>query len=360
MKKITELTPEQAQRLPVFRDEMLAKGLETGPCDHAKIEDAVRRVYQCAGYEPPSIIVWMSSPLGGAFAASLFAGGQLGDQLGDQLRDQLRGQLRDQLRDQLGDQLRDQLGDQLWGQLGGQLWDQLWGQLGSQLGSQLGDQLGRAVYGQHDLYWLAWLKFGIDIGVEVEKKQSNWLDAMIDVSDSGWWWPFEGAVILTERPSVLNRDNEGRLHCESGPATIYEDGWGVWAIHGVRVSEEIVMNPESITVEQILKEENAEVRRVMCERMVWDVFIDKAGLTMVDECDDPGNSPNKVRLYDTPEQVLGVPIRLMLVTNATPERDGRIRNFGLTVPAEIETALEAVAWSFDVPIDTYRELSRAT
>ena len=29
---------------------------------------------------------------------------------------------------------------------------------------------------------------------------------------SGWWWPMRGAVILTERPRLLERDDDGRLH----------------------------------------------------------------------------------------------------------------------------------------------------
>ena len=136
MAKIMTLTPEQEARLPIFRDEMLARGLATGPCDHAKVEAAVARVYRAAGYEPPSVVVWMSSPLGGAFAASLFAENknsvQLRDQLGDQLRDQLWDQLGGQLYNQLWGQLYCQLYGQLYGQLGGQLWGQLYGQLESQ------------------------------------------------------------------------------------------------------------------------------------------------------------------------------------------------------------------------------------
>jgi hypothetical protein len=210
------------------------------------------------------------------------------------------------------------------------------------------------------LYWLAWLKFGIDIGVEVEKEKSEWLNALIEVSDSGWWWPFEGAVVLTERPTVLNRDAQNRLHCENGPATMYDDGWGVWAHHGVRVTEQIVMNPETLTVEQILKEENTEVRRVMCEKMGWDVFATRANLVLVDECDDPGNSPNTLKLYDTPDQVLGVPIRILVCTNGTPKLDGNIPQFGLTVPAEIDSALSAAAWGYDLTPKEYAQIARRT
>ena len=30
--------------------------------------------------------------------------------------------------------------------------------------------------------------------------------------ECGWWWPFENAVILTERPRYISRDDQFRLH----------------------------------------------------------------------------------------------------------------------------------------------------
>jgi hypothetical protein len=382
-KRIDALTDEQAARLPAYRAEMLAQGLATGPCDRAKVEDAVRTVYRCAGFEPPEYIVWMSSPLGGVIATGILGDqlrGQLRDQLGDQLRDQLGeqlgGQLRDQLREQLGDQLgravygqlwdqlREQLGgqlrDQLRDQLGGQLRGQLRDQLRDQLGEQLGDQLGRAVYGQHDLYWLAWLRFALDIGVRCEQNQSEWLDALIEVGNSGWWWPFKGGVVLTDRPNVLNRDAQGRLHCDNGWAILYEDGWGIWEIHGIRVTEQIVMRPDTITVEDVMKEGNAEVRRVMCERMGWDRFVTESKLQLVHECQDPANAPHTLRLYDSPEQFFDVPVRLLLMVNGTPKPNGEVPRYGVTVPQEIDAADEAAAWLADVPVEQYRLLQRRT
>ena len=364
---IEKLTPEQEARLPIFREEMLQRGLATGPVDRAAIEAAVDRVYRAAGYEPPAIKVWMDSPLGGCLASAMFANGEM-NQLGVQLRDQLWDQLRGQLRGQLGDKIGDQLGDQLIGQLGGQLMVQLMGQLGVQLRDQLWDQLrgqlrdqiGKAIYGHHDLYWQAWLKFGLDIGVTATDHQKEQLDALMEVGQAGWWWPFEGGVVLTDRPTELHRDNRGRLHNTKGPAIAYADGWGVYALNGVRVSEQIVLHPETITSEEVMKEGNAEVRRVMCERMGWDNFIEQANLTMVDEAQDPGNGDNTLRLYDTPEQVLGTPIRLLLVTNATPKLDGKIPKYGVTVPAEIDSAVDAAAWTFDVSPEKYRSLIRAT
>jgi hypothetical protein len=49
-----------------------------------------------------------------------------------------------------------------------------------------------------------------------------------------------------------------------------------------------------------------------------------------------------------------------LCANATRERDGTRRSFGLTVPAGCRTALAAAAWTFDIPEAEYTNLARAT
>jgi hypothetical protein len=71
----------------------------------------------------------------------------------------------------------------------------------------------------------------------------------------------------------LHRDEEGRLHCEDGPALGYPDKFSIWAWHGVRVPRHVIEAPDTITAQQIQAEENAEIRRVMVERMGWDRFV---------------------------------------------------------------------------------------
>jgi hypothetical protein len=276
------LTPAHLAVVRAERDRWLRIGLSTTPADRPAAEAAVRRAYQTAGLLPPSLVVWMDSPLGGCLATAIigqlraqFGGqfqghirdrlwGQLGDQLwdrlgfhlgrqlrdqlGDQLRDQLGRQLRDQLQGQLDDQLRGRLGyqlqGQLWGrlqsQLDGQLQGQLWGRLQSRLQSQLRDWLGGQLQsplegqlrawlhdqfqGQlswqldpwHASYWLAASTCELRIAGLPPSPQ---LDALADaVAHLGRWSPLRGAVVLTDRPTVLARDQQGRLHAETGPA----------------------------------------------------------------------------------------------------------------------------------------------
>jgi hypothetical protein len=75
--------------------------------------------------------------------------------------------------------------------------------------------------------------------------------------------------IVSDRPESIKIETvngRARLHCADGPAKRYRDGWSIYAIHGVRVPAQVVMAPETLTVEQIKAEENAEVRRIMIDR----------------------------------------------------------------------------------------------
>jgi hypothetical protein len=54
------------------------------------------------------------------------------------------------------------------------------------------------------------------------------------------------------------------------------------------------------------------------------------------------------------------PVRLLVMENASLDRDGTRRTFAETVPADIQTAAAAAAWQMDVTETTYRAIQRAT
>ena len=82
---------------------------------------------------------------------------------------------------------------------------------------------------------------------------------------SGYWLGEETAVIL-RHPRVLSRDAQGHPHSETGKCIEYHDGWGFYAWHGVRVSEQIILAPETLTRADFLNEQNPEIRRIIQER----------------------------------------------------------------------------------------------
>jgi hypothetical protein len=48
------------------------------------------------------------------------------------------------------------------------------------------------------------------------------------------------------------------------------------------------------------------------------------------------------------------PLTMIEVRNATIEPDGSRRTFWLRVPPQVQTALEGVAWTFDLPPERYQ------
>jgi hypothetical protein len=174
---------------------------------------------------------------------------------------------------------------------------------------------------------------------------------------AGWWWPFANAVILTERPTSLHRDSQGRLHHETGPALAYPDGFAIWAWHGTRVPRDLIETGWDL--KQIFDEPNAEIRRCAIERIGWDQFIQDSGLKKVASAPDPGNAPYHLALYDLPDELSDLyddEARILLCVNGTEERDGTRHRFGLPVPAHHTDPVEAAADLYGWPVAAYRQM----
>lgn len=197
-------------------------------------------------------------------------------------------------------------------------------------------------YGNHDAYWISFYDFIDKAGV----KEGQALDPVRRLAETcGWWWPFEGICILTERPNVIKRDNRGRLHNETGMAVGYPDGWGLYAWNGILVPEDVIVLQEPITFERIEAETNAEIRRVLIERFGLDNYL-RAG-----KC---------VKLHQDAVGILyrmnlpgDEPILVVQVTNSTAEPDGSFNEYFLRVPPHIVRARQGVAWTFGLAEDVY-------
>jgi hypothetical protein len=101
-------------------------------------------------------------------------------------------------------------------------------------------------------------------------------------SGCGWWLPYRNLLVLSDRPREIHRDARGRLHRENGMALSYRDGWGLWALNGVAVTEQIVMRPETLTAAEIDAERNADVRAVMVERYGYRRYLHEKGARSLD------------------------------------------------------------------------------
>ena len=106
--------------------------------------------------------------------------------------------------------------------------------------------------GSLDAYWAAFYTFLIHIGGTASDEDKAQLSEWVDVIEStGPCYPYTKICIMTERPTIASYDERELLHGEGAPALQYQDGFRIYAVHGVTVPEIVVMRPWDMTLEMI-------------------------------------------------------------------------------------------------------------
>ncbi len=111
----------------------------------------------------------------------------------------------------------------------------------------------------------------------------------------------------------------------------------------VPITHVIAFEPEKITSKQVLAEKNAELRRVMIERMGYLRFSEEVGAKELDHDTDAGGKRQLLRIdiADDDEPLVGLACRC-------PSTQ---RQYFLRVPPQMKTCHQAAAWmaGFDDP-----------
>lgn len=157
------------------------------------------------------------------------------------------------------------------------------------------------------------------------------------------FYSFHDFALAIENPARHYWDATGLPHREDGPAVEWADGDGLYAIHGVWVSEATVMNPSSLDPATILSEPNAEKRRIMLDRRGIVDCLAELGAELIDE--------------DQMTLISGSAVPRLLVRLATGEQyvvvvDGSatcpknaglpVRRYALRAPGRAGTVAEAM------------------
>jgi hypothetical protein len=414
-----DASPVEKIRLAVaLRNEWLAFGLSAEPADRLTAEASVCRLYGMAGAAPPAF-EWVASPLAALQAIqaarsrypAIQPPGQLVSQpmgqwpvaarlasLGTSLRSRLDARIRraavawpSSRGDNAGtvsmyrpeDAVLSGISDRsivvvtVGQSLHGTLTDAVAAPLRAALARAAGEAAGdvprkltggvTAFRGQHEAAWVGYYDtrrragFGGYAAADLGE-----LDVWAALARStGWWWPGEGLCIMAERPSAVHTEpltgshhGDLRLHRADGPAIAFTDGFGANVLHGTPVPDWVLSGP---TVNLIRAEPNIEVRRSAIELLGWDAYIGDAGMTLIASCPDPGNPDAELRLYDDmPGKGWGMPGRILVVTNGTPEPDGHRRRYGINVPGHLDNPVDAAAWTYGLAGELYATLARRT
>ena len=278
--KIKSLTPEQE----VMLQEQLKYGLEIGrsikPLDHAKVEEVITKLYKRIDYEKPKFL----------FFDSIYACNREINKLLDSPEHTFNSEY-----------------------FSGQQW----------------------------CSWEIHYDFGRKIGVEYTKEQNELLDLWIDQSiECHWWYPFDDTAVISERPTTLEIDEEGRLHNANGPSIRYADDWALYFWHGVSVPKEWIEDTENMDVKIALQWDNVDQRSAAAEIIGWDKVLATLNPKIIDKDPDPEiGELIEVDLPDAPKE------RFLRATCGT----GKI--ICLCVGSEFNTALDANAATYGIPTD---------
>ncbi len=304
--KIETLTPEDHARIKEIREEFIKIGTATGGANRPETEAAIRKAYTQVDLTEPKTILWFRSPREGAIAKSIF------------IETGITDQAEIDKRIQAGDYKLDS------------------------------NALQYAIYGQHDVAWLALYKFFSEKITGLEK-----IEALITIAKNiGWWWAHDDVAILTERPVSISMNANNQLHNPKGPAIAYADGFAVYAWNGLRIPKKFIEERDKIDFKMIQAERNAEFKRVLVDLYGRDKFLADIKAKKIDE--------SKFGILWKGDDGTGEAYTIVEVTNATPEFiNGKFdfRKFFLRVPPSMKTAHEAVAWTFFKTPETYNPVA---
>lgn len=268
--KIEKLTKAQENKLPEYVDKWTKIGLSTTDIDIVEIKKCIKKIYNAANIDNvPETIHIVDSPLACVH-----------------LDKELSGQNRENC-------------------------------------------LSNLCFGNNDASWLSFYDY---FKRELHIKECDRMDGLFELAlHCGWWSPREDYVIVCRKPTEIHLNSRGFLHNDKGMSVKYLDNFGVWSIDGNIVNEQIVMSPETLTIDQIHKESNMDVRTIMINRFGWPRYIKETKSNLLDS--------RRNDIEGTIEALYSTKFgKRLLVTCPT----GRI--FSLGVPDTIHNCVAAQSW----------------
>ena len=316
------ITAQEKVALDAHAQMWIARILRTTPIDPKKIGDVIRGLYRVSGLAEPRVIV-VPSPLvaavAGGFASAILA---------------CRGRIATADATHNATAIAT---DELLPGWAVEIARDFERETGTPAATMLAAARtwsnayqGGAFWGQYDSY-LTGMRDVLGLRLPVHDAYQWWERAAIE---GGARFMHPDFCLVSDFPTVINRDEQARPHCADGPSLAWRDGWSLWHWHGVVVPRAWIVGPRP-SASEVLAEQNAETRRAGMEILGWDAVLAELGARTIDTDADPQiGTLIEVDLPDSPKS------RFIRVKCATG------RWFALPVPQEMKTALEANAWTY--------------
>jgi hypothetical protein len=157
------------------------------------------------------------------------------------------------------------------------------------------------------------------------------------IDPARWWFAHRDFILAAADPSQVRRESlrpgsdrqSARLHSMQGAAVTWPDGWSIHAVRGLDVPGWIIEKSATITVADIEREPNAELRRILLECYGWQRYISDCGAEVVDSVpmDHRIQGLRGARLLRKVLPGEPEPLVYLEMINSTPEPDGTLRRY---------------------------------
>lgn len=173
-----------------------------------------------------------------------------------------------------------------------------------------------------------------------------------------WWLPFEHVIFASNRPLEIHKDQRTRLHNLNDMAVRFRDGWGLYAIHGVRVPAKYIETHSSkIDPAEVLKESNAQVRMAVISKIGFTQVLGKLSYKVVSKAPNPrlAERENELIEFNLGNNVLVRGLHLSWRETSGEEKETVIpvwrtrEQFGADSPDDIDDCEQIRRWVMRLP-----------
>jgi hypothetical protein len=176
------------------------------------------------------------------------------------------------------------------------------------------------VYGNvWDYAWVAFYDFFHKIGIVENEDFVKYRELMeSNICDM---IQLDSLCIVSDMPTKISRDAQNRLHCDDGKAIEWADGYGQYYWRGISVPEKWILDPGSISNDDIKHEGNLELKRCLMEIVGPERYYEiLGGVVVIDEDNDQYGKPMKLLRSKDIDTAIDDYVYFLLVTDTSTDR----------------------------------------
>ena len=229
---ITQLVPEQKVLLSQVQHKWL--NIIKQPTEKEKAKEVIKKNYRYWEYTIPEIII-ADSPKSAyqILQQKKKSKESLGLQIYNLVDKKIEQKLQQQVQSQIKGSLRQELENKIRYPLWEQLYSQFWFPLENRIKKQFGKKKQKISFDLAQITYACYFEFAQQI--EVRFNEANYKLYIQFLENISLYLAFENLAIIIKRPVNVDWNEEGKLHAEEKPAIEFQDGFGIYAYHGIQL-----------------------------------------------------------------------------------------------------------------------------